>query len=191
MIRTFIALDIPPVAKTAIEELIGELRGADAAVSWVRPESIHLTLKFLGNVETERIAEISTAMEAAAAPVPAFRLQPSACGAFPSIQQARIVWAGLRGDDEPLKLLQKRVEEALAPLGFEPEGRPFKPHLTIGRVKGRRGLRSLQEILLARRTFETEVFDVTEIILYKSELRPDGARYTPLFRAPLAGRSGT
>jgi RNA 2',3'-cyclic 3'-phosphodiesterase len=72
--------------------------------------------------------------------------------------------------------------------GFKPEDRPFRPHLTLGRVKGRQHLLSLQQILLARREFTAEAFDVAELVLYKSELRPDGARYTPQFKAPLAGR---
>ena len=76
----------------------------------------------------------------------------------------------------------------MVPFGFQPEDRPFRPHLTVGRVKGRQRLQVLQQILLAQQGFMTEPFDVVELVLYKSELRPDGARYTPLFRAPFAGR---
>jgi 2'-5' RNA ligase len=100
----------------------------------------------------------------------------------------RVVWVGLRGDDQALISLQKSVEDALAPLGFEPEDRPFRAHLTLGRVKGRQHLRALQDALLTHQGFESEVFDVTELVLYKSDLLPDGARYTPLFRASFAGK---
>jgi 2'-5' RNA ligase len=83
------------------------------------------------------------------------------------------------------------VEDALIPLGFEPEHRPFKPHLTLGRVKGRARLQCLQEMLVSHADFATEPFDASEIVLYKSELRPDGARYIPLFKAPFSGNPAT
>ena len=98
------------------------------------------------------------------------------------MKQMRIIWVGLKGDGEALKKLQQDVEEAVVDLGFEKEERPFRPHLTVGRVKGRQHLRSLQDLLASHQRFEAEAFDVTELVLYKSELRPEGARYTPLFR---------
>jgi RNA 2',3'-cyclic 3'-phosphodiesterase len=188
MIRTFIALDLPLSVRDSIAELEKDFQKTGANVSWIKPASIHLTLKFLGNVHEEKIEEIQSAIQEVAESTSPFRLQPHGCGAFPTIKQMRVVWVGLQGDSEPLKMLQKRVEEALIPLGFEAEGRPFKPHLTIGRVKGRQGMRALQDLLVSRQGFSAEAFDVIELLLYKSELRPEGARYTPLFRAPLAGR---
>lgn len=192
MIRTFIAIDLPVVVREALEKLGGELRKAEASVSWVKPESIHLTVKFLGNVSPEQVPGIEEVLQEVAAATTPIRLQPAGCGAFPSIKQMRIVWVGLggmHGNDEPLKRLQQEVERALIPLGFKAEGRPFSPHLTLGRVKGRQRLRLLQEILMANQAFAAEAFDVTELVLYKSELRPDGARYTPLFRAVFTGSS--
>jgi 2'-5' RNA ligase len=152
-------------------------------VGWVRADRVHLTLKFLGSVPPERIGAIEAALLTVAAASPSFRLQPYGCGAFPTIKQMRVVWVGLRGDEKALVSLQGAVEAALAPLGFEPEDRPFRAHLTLGRVKGRQHLRALQEALLARQGFEAEAFDVTELVLYRSDLMPQGARYTPLFRA--------
>lgn len=188
MIRSFIAIDLPPRVQAVLDGFEKELRKADAAVAWIRPDRIHLTLKFLGNVDPERIPAIQEALASVSRTMQPFRLQAAGCGAFPSIKQMRVVWVGLRGDDGRLGELKRQVEAATVPLGFESEDRPFKPHLTLGRVKGRQRLSVLQEILMANQSFEAEAFDVTEVVLYKSELRPDGARYTPLFRAPFTGR---
>jgi RNA 2',3'-cyclic 3'-phosphodiesterase len=189
MIRAFVAIDLPAGVHEALETLEAELRRCDAPVTWVKPERIHLTLKFLGNVSSEQIEGIQAVLRQCAASIRPFRLQAAGCGAFPTIQQMRVVWVGVRGDAEPLGKLQREVERALVPLGFPPEERPFRPHLTVGRVKGRQRLRLLQESLLASRGFEAEAFDVADLVLYKSELRPDGARYTPLLRAPFTGTS--
>jgi len=186
MIRTFVALDLPMTVRQSLGGLIEAFRKSGAAVAWVKGERIHLTLKFLGNVAPERIDGIKDALGKAAASVSPFRLQPGGCGAFPSLKQMRVVWVGMKGDLEGLSTLRSRVEAALASLGFEPEGRRFRPHLTLGRVKGPRGNRELTEILLANLAFETEAFDVSDLVLYKSDLKPDGAHYTPLYRAGFA-----
>lgn len=187
MIRTFIALDLPPNVQEALEQFARELKKADAPVAWVKTDRIHLTLKFLGDVPEERIPDIEAAMERVAASTAPLTLKAAGCGAFPTMKEMRVVWVGLRGGQESLGRLARHIEEAMVPLGFKREGRPFKPHLTLGRVKGRQHLRALQEVLLAKQGFAAEDFDVTEVVLYKSDLRPDGARYTPLRRAALAG----
>jgi 2'-5' RNA ligase len=194
MIRTFIAIDLPEACHQALSELQEQLKGADAPVSWVKVHSIHVTLKFLGNIPEELVPRIQTAMEQVAAHTSPFILQPAGCGAFPSLKQMRIIWAGLGGDAEAtqrLQELQREVESAMEPFGFKKEDRPFKPHLTLGRVKGRRNLRALQDIALKWQDFRTEPFKITEIVLYRSDLRPDGSVYTALFRAPFAGRLQT
>ena len=188
MIRTFIAIDLPLPVRNALDEIEKELRKTEAAVSWVKPDRIHLTLKFLGDVSPERIVDIQAALREVAAGVSTFRLQPMGCGAFPTIKQMRVVWVGLRGDGEALGKLQKEVEAATAYLGFKPEDRSFQAHLTLGRVRGKHNQRALREALTALQTFEAEAFDVTELVLYKSELRREGALYTPLFRAPIGSR---
>lgn len=183
MIRTFIALDLPPAVQESLEHLCLDLQRTGAAVSWVKPGRIHVTVKFLGNVPTDRIDAISDALLRSVAGTKPFRLRPAGCGAFPSMKKMRIVWVGLQGDLDPLKTLQRQVEDVMASLGFNREDRAFKPHLTLGRVKGAKNIHALQEALLDRQGFQLEAFDVTEAVLYKSELRPEGARYTPLFRA--------
>ncbi len=188
MIRSFIAIELPDSVRRRLEELVRELKKSDAAVGWVRPDGVHLTLKFLGSVSPEVIEQVKPVLVQIGLRTSSFYLQVAGCGAFPTIKSPRVIWAGLRGESEPLLRLQKEVEAAMVPFGFEPENRPFKPHLTIGRVKGRRGLQALQQILVDNRDVAAEPFDVTELVLYKSDLRPDGARYTPLFKAPFAGR---
>jgi 2'-5' RNA ligase len=188
MIRTFIAIDIPQSVQEAMEHLSLELRKAGAAVTWVKPGRMHLTLKFLGNVPPEKIDEISKAMADAATQCHPFALRPEGCGAFPGMKNMRVVWVGLQADLDPLKRLQQRVEEAMESLGFEREERSFKPHLTLGRVKGRKNMEALQQAVLSQRDFALEAFDVFELVLYKSELRPEGAHYTPLFRARFSPR---
>lgn len=189
MVRSFIAIDLPPRLQEALGALARELQEARATVTWVKPERIHLTLKFLGDVASERIPDIQQGLEQVAKRAASFRLTATGCGAFPTLQQMRVIWVGLRADGTALNGLQQAVEEAMAQLGYKREQRAFKPHLTLGRVKGRHHLRLLQELLLQRQDFTAEAFDVTELVLYKSELRPEGARYTPLFRKRLTGEA--
>lgn len=189
MIRTFIAIDLPKVVQGQIEALSKELRKTGAAVSWSRIESIHLTLKFLGNIPEEQVPVIGEALQRITAETAPFRLEPFGCGAFPTIQRMRVVWVGVGGEGDPLRALAAKVEAATADLGFKPEDRPFRAHLTVGRVKGRERLRPLQELLVARAGFRAEAFDVTELVLYKSDLRPEGALYTPLIRAKFGAKA--
>ncbi len=183
MIRAFVALEVPETVQEALGQIQGRLKKMGGSVGWVRPDRVHLTLKFLGSVSEESIPPIAEALKELSSRTAPFELRPKGCGAFPSMKQMRVIWIGLAGDMKALSGLKKGVEEALRPLGFPLEDRPFKPHLTLGRVKGRQRLRSLQEGLLAEQAFEAEAFDVREVVLYKSDLRPEGAIYTPLFRA--------
>jgi len=187
-IRSFIAIDLPDSLRRRLEALVQDLRKSNAQVGWVRIEGIHLTLKFLGNVEPGLIEEIKPVLAGVALQTPPISIEPAGCGAFPTIKSPRVVWVGLRGQIGPLAELVRRVELAMAPFGFRPEGRPFKPHITLGRVKGSRRLEALQQILFAHRDFTAEPFDAVEVVLYKSDLRPDGARYAPLLKAPFSGR---
>lgn len=186
MIRSFVALDLPVPVLESLGELIRVFKKSGAPVAWVKPERIHLTLKFLGNVSPATIPKIQEALEEIAGSSTPFRLQPGGCGGFPSIRQMRVVWVGIKGDLEGVRRLHSRVEAALVPMGFDPEDRTFRPHLTLGRVKGRGPMQALQEALLANQGFRTEAFDVADLVLYKSDLYPGGAHYTPLYRARFA-----
>jgi 2'-5' RNA ligase len=164
-----------------------ELKGCGADVRWVPVGNIHLTLKFFGNVtdsQVEAIAQAAVPLAAAQAPL---SLHITGAGAFPSLKNPRVVWLGLNGDVAPLAALHRQLEAAFAPLGFPPEGRPFAPHLTLGRVKSPQGRERLTACLSQLQEPETAPFQVSEIILYRSNLSPQGATYLPLKVIPLGG----
>ncbi|MEJ2235735.1 MAG: RNA 2',3'-cyclic phosphodiesterase [Syntrophobacterales bacterium] len=186
MIRSFIAIDFPEETRKALEDIQRELKQCGAGVRWVRPSSIHLTLKFLGNIQAAQVDDIALAVAQGVRDHPPITLGAAGLGAFPSLRKPRVLWIGMEGEVQRLTRIQSRVENALEPLGFVRESRPFRPHLTIGRVKDRRRLQSLIDAMAELKIPEFDSFDVTEIILYKSDLRPTGAIYTKLHRMPLA-----
>ena len=183
-IRTFIAIELPPDVKTVLNRLQTDLgAGKDNSVKWVKPDSIHLTLKFLGSVDTEVVPKICDAITSATKNAKAFSLRVSEVGAFPNARSPRVVWVGLKGDTEMLSGLQKHLERSLAAVGFPPENKTFSPHLTLGRV--RNGIkpnqrRALSERLSTVRLKATPMFYANSIDLMKSELTPQGAIYTQL-----------
>lgn len=183
MIRSFIAIDLPEALRKDLERLQDRLRAIGTPVSWVRPEGIHLTLKFLGDIEPATVPLIGRKLAEIAARQSPFRLQPQACGAFPTLKQMRVLWVGLNGDVDILRSLQKRIESSLGALGFQPEKRPFRGHLTLGRVKTRKPIPALHKAMLDQQDFRAEAFDVTGLVLYKSDLSPKGAHYTVVDRA--------
>lgn len=186
MIRSFIAIDLPQETReklVAIQEL---LRQSQAGVRWVKPGGIHLTLKFLGNILPAQVDKIAAAAAQVVVDEPPITLCAAGLGGFPSQRKPRVIWVGLRGEVDRLANIQAGFEKALEPLGFAREGRGFRPHLTIGRVKDRHRLQSLIEAMSTLELPEFNSFDADEIILYKSDLRPTGAIYTKLHRMPLA-----
>ena len=186
MIRTFIAIDLPEATRQGLAAVREQLKQSRAGVRWVKPDSIHLTLKFLGNISPAQVDDIAAAAAQLLRGEPTITLCAAGLGCFPSPRKPRVIWVGLRGEVERLVNIQAGLEKALEPLGFAREGRGFRPHLTIGRVKDRHHLQPLIEAMSAPELPEFDSFDVTEIILYKSDLRPTGAIYTKLHRMPLA-----
>ncbi len=186
MIRSFIAIDFPEETRKALEDIQKELKQCGAGVRWVKPGSIHLTLKFLGNIHPAQVEDIALAVAQEVRDEPPITLRAAGLGAFPSRRKPRVIWIGMEGEVQRLTRIQARVENALEPLGFVREKRPFQPHLTIGRVKDRRKLQALIDAMAELKIPEFDSFDVTEIILYKSDLRPTGAIYTKLHRMSLA-----
>ena len=186
MIRSFIAIDFPEETRKALEDVQKELKQCGAGVRWVKPSSIHLTLKFLGNIQAAQVEDIALAVAQEIRNQPPITLRPAGLGAFPSRRKPRVIWIGMEGEVQRLTRIQARVENALEPLGFVREKRPFQPHLTIGRVKDRRRLQALIDAMVTLDMPPFNSFDADEIILYKSDLRPTGAIYTKLHRMPLA-----
>jgi 2'-5' RNA ligase len=183
-IRSFIAIELPEEAKKGLARLRKELeRDEHRFVKWVDPAGIHLTLKFLGNIPSKRVAEITEAMKKASQGISPFHLEISGLGAFPSLRQARVFWVGVGGEMNQLSRLQQSIDSALAALGFAKEERPFVPHLTLARI--REGAsppekRSFGE-LVGSTVFEDKYpVEVEAIRLMRSQLTPAGAIYTCL-----------
>lgn len=183
-IRCFIAIELPAELKAELTRLQNKLRlsGGNCA-RWVESNGIHLTLKFLGNVEKSKVNGISRAMEEAADEIPVFELEVSECGCFPNTHRPQVVWVGLTGDTKTLGELVKRLEDALTKLGFNPEGRPFTPHLTLARVRDTATPAERQVLGEAISRVELGIIsgiNATGICLMQSELTPKGAIYTRL-----------
>jgi len=183
-IRSFIAIELPEKVLEGLARLRKELeRDGHKFVKWVDPGGIHLTLKFLGNIPSKRVAEITEAIEEATQGISPFNLEISGLGAFPSLKQARVFWVGIGGEVDKLSRLQQNIDSALAILGFAKEERSFVPHLTLARI--RQGAppperRSFGE-LIGSTVFEDKYHvEVEAINLMRSQLTPAGAIYTCL-----------
>ncbi len=190
MVRCFLAISLSESVKKRLQALQQELAKTGADVRWVRPEGIHLTLKFLGNVPEEKIEPITKAAQEVVAKFGPLRLRVKGLGAFPSGRKPRVIWAGLEGDLKPLLRLQKELEDSLTKLGFEPESRPFVPHLTLGRVKSGRKMDKLRQVLAEKNDRVGEGWEemrIENLVLYQSTLKPSGAVYTPLKIIPFGG----
>ncbi|MDA1036523.1 MAG: RNA 2',3'-cyclic phosphodiesterase [Chloroflexi bacterium] len=191
-VRAFIAIDLPETIKaslaTAIRELQATLPGSEYA--WVRAESIHLTLKFLGHVDSDRVPTIVKALAAAASDISPFDLRLAGTGTFPSGRRPNIVWAGLDGDLDALSTLRTHAVSAMTALGFAPERLTFRPHLTLARIRSRMSdgnVQALHDALAALALDADEPFTVNELRLVRSELLPEGARYSTLGTVDLVG----
>lgn len=180
--RLFVAFDLPGEVRQALGELIAQLRPLCPAARWVRPEAMHLTLRFLGHVEDQaggrELDSIRAALAAVHSPAPV-ELRFHGVGFFPDARRPRVVWCGI--DSSPnLAPLAADISLALEPLGFPPEDRAFVPHLTLARLEASRGARKL---VPAAEELESRAFGSaleTEFHLFESILRPSGAEYGKL-----------
>jgi len=177
-VRTFICIEIPEAIKDRIGELQRDLRGMDARISWVKPENIHLTLKFLGDVPQSRIESIKRAAERAAGSSSLFEIEARGAGCFPSPRNPRVLWVGLSHLPDELKRLHAKIEDELSREGFAREQKKFSPHLTIGRIRSPQNTSLVAEKLIAG-GFEPVRFQANEIIVMRSDLDPSGSIYTP------------
>jgi len=185
MIRAFLAVELPEALRDGLAQVQGELKRSRADVRWVAPGNIHLTLKFFGNVPDDEIEALAAAAREVAAETPPLQLKVTFAGAFPSPNAPRVVWLGLGGDLVPLTQLFYRLEKSYAALGYPPEGRAFKAHLTLGRVKSPANRDKLARLLTKLPPPDWPPFEVKELILFQSVLSPQGSKYTPLKVIPL------
>ena len=193
-VRVFVALDIPPGDKLRLTEAIAQLKQTiTSGVRWVDPQGIHLTLKFLGNIDAGLVDSVQQAMAHASLDASRFNLQLSGLGVFPNQRQPRVLWAGVNGDLDSLGVLQEKVDEQLARLGFAKERRSFNPHLTLGRVRDGTPPNLCQQIVATMgnsRLTGGEAWEVAEIHLIRSTITPQGARYTSMGSQPLRATHG-
>ncbi len=171
--RLFVAVFPPPEIQKALSKSTSGLR-IEGPARWIRPENIHLTLKFLGDSRDEAVGRIASALRETASRHRLFNLAPSGFGGFPRPEKARVVWAGAKGGAEPLRALAEDVESSLEPLGFERENRVFSPHFTLGRAKKKPMKMEVEKEMAI------PGFVVNEIHLVKSETKKEGAVYTML-----------
>ena len=187
-IRSFIAIELPPAVKQAIQSFQDYLKPVIPGVRWVKPESIHLTLKFLGDVPEEKLHGIGSQLGEWVSNAFPYTLKPGGFGAFPNKFRPRVLWIGFSSVPEIHDLLVSQLEAGLVAHGFKKEKKPHRPHLTIARVRvpGSTG-RALDRIG-GEEPPEFPEFLVNRIILFRSDLEPSGARYTELVSTSFAGR---
>lgn len=179
MIRAFVAVDLEPQTVQKIADAIDRLRPRIPGIRWVAHGNFHLTLKFLGDIDEAKVEPIAAVLEHDLCPFSSFTINAKGLGVFPDLKRPRILWVGLRG--EALSALASIVEKALMPLGFAAEKRAFTPHLTIGRWREFKGSpQQLGDEMANWQTHEFGPTNVTEVILFQSVLKPEGAVYHPL-----------
>jgi 2'-5' RNA ligase len=187
-VRLFVACEVPDEAKSSIGEVIETLRSrSGTAVRWIRPEGVHVTLKFLGEVPVRQLPAIKLAIQEAVVGHSPFELEFSNIGTFGGREGLRIMWVGIAGDVLRLEALVRAVNAALAVVGFEPERRPFRPHLTLGRVRDEIPTRQRAEIEVAvgKMAVPPSAWRTTHVSLMRSRLGPGGAVYEVLATFPL------
>jgi len=180
-VRAFLAIEIPPEILNEIKIIQNRLRNTlQGMIRWVKPEAIHLTLKFFGALSAQEIAEISQVMEGHVMGIGPFSLEVKKLGVFPNMSRPRVLWFGISGDVDPLTGFQRAMDQKLYACGFEIEKRLFRPHLTLARIKEQKGVVGLTKIIEKGDYVTAGNFYARELILFRSELTPKGAIYTKL-----------
>ena len=180
-IRSFIAIGLPDDLTEKLGRLEDQLKSVEPLrVKWVNPESIHLTLKFLGNIDVDSTGQVTRAIEEAIRGIPPFSLTVKDLGVFPNQRRPQVAWVGLSGEVDELLRLQQGIEVNLGHLGFAPEPRAFAPHLTLARLEKQVSLEERQRFgrLITGAGFEAGTTEVRAVSLMKSELSRQGAVYT-------------
>ncbi|HEX8335136.1 MAG TPA: RNA 2',3'-cyclic phosphodiesterase, partial [Pyrinomonadaceae bacterium] len=185
-LRVFCAVELPGEVRAAAAAHASRLRRdfPEARASWARPEGLHITLKFVGEVEAPRVVALARAAAAAAKGFSPFRLSVEESGTFPPRGAARVLWLSVSDASGQLSRLQRLLEQECDAAGFPREPRAFKPHLTLARLRTPKDALALSEAH-RRAPFGPYDFQVSELLVIRSELGPGGSRYTPLSRHPL------
>jgi 2'-5' RNA ligase len=184
--RAFIAIEIPRTIKTELIQVIDRLKSSRADVKWVKPEGIHLTLKFLGNIDQQKIKEVKEILDKVAKMQVCFEIRLEGLGAFPKPVSPRVIWAGVKQGAQNTINLAKNLENQLEKIGFEKEKRPFHPHLTLGRLRSGQNKGKLVQLLKSSKFKSPSVIQATHVSLIQSTLTPGGAIYTPIYQTDLS-----
>jgi 2'-5' RNA ligase len=184
-VRLFIAINVDPSLRPPLTEIQARLKATAVPVSWVKPENLHFTLKFLGEVAEARLPAIREAFRRCLAGIGPFAVSLAGLGLFPPQGTPRVVWVGVEQGAEEMRALRSRIDDSLLPLGFPPEPRPFQAHLTIGRVKDVGRPDRLLENLRRTEVGQVGRMQVRRVDLMQSQLHPAGAIYTPVEAVPL------
>jgi 2'-5' RNA ligase len=188
MIRVFLAVELSSDVRKKLSELQQQLRKTLPPINWVRPESIHLTLKFLGFVDPSIISQLLSVLKPIGKKQHVFSIDVHGLGVFPQVKHPRIFWIGLTGNTQALQELVLEIEAALEPLGFPPEEKAYHPHLTLARIK--RENATVGSALLENQVLEKDqhlgTLTIDRFTLIQSDLDSSGARYTSLWTVPFS-----
>ena len=179
MVRTFLAIDLPNILLKILEDHQGRWKSAKADVRWVIPSSMHLTLKFLGEIPQSSVEQVIAVCKELCCQHRGFHLKLNGTGTFPNLKRPRILWVGIGGSTHRLCELQDSIETALGKMGFPQEKRGFSPHMTVGRIRSSRRLSGLLELFL-KDEIVSKPFVVQGVTVYKSQLTPRGPIYHPM-----------
>lgn len=186
-IRAFLAVEMPGEIINRITDIQKLLKKTiHGVIRWVRPEGMHLTLKFFGNISGDDVVNISHVVKRSVADVKPLSLSVRTVGVFPDIMRPRVIWLGINGDVGPLLKLQKVMDQGFQDYGFKKDKRPFRPHLTLGRIKSK-GVTGLAAVVEGGEDYVVEQFQADGLTLFKSDLTPEGAIYTKLAWFPFRG----
>ena len=187
LVRAFIALEISVEVRASLERLQEQLKQAGGKVSWTRPENIHLTLVFLGELAASRLAKLEAELDATCAGIAPFTFEVTGAGCFGSARSPRVIWVGIEDESGSLEHLQGEVSRAAGEVGFPQEHRKFKPHLTLGRVRSAMRVAELTSALASAKNSAHGRVRAGQVLLMQSQLDPQGARYSLLHASPLKG----
>lgn len=188
-LRTFIALELPPETISLLDKVQQALKSSGLRAKWVKPENIHLTLKFLGNIDPGDIDKIGGAMTEAVQDCAPLTLTAKGVGVFPGIKRPRVIWVGLGGQITLLFAVQRKLDDHLAAIGIAKEKRPFKGHLTLGRFKQSVHPKKISHIIQEHADLDSEAFIAKRIVLFQSDLKETGPQYTKLLQTTLEVRT--
>ena len=189
-IRCFLAFELPEDIKAIVTRVSGEIGKSALDVRWVRPEFIHVTVVFLGDIESEQVALMGEALRVVCLNHSPFTISLKPMGCFPNSRNPRVVWLGIDGDLDRMSRFRDDLQQALLPFGIKEEERAFRPHLTLGRFKkpGKRPM-ELEQLLAKYRDLSSPACALGELVLFRSDLKPGGAVYTKMASWPLSGAS--